>query len=51
MKTISDMSTVWVLINVYQNDLGFVHVGDPVDLTTDAYPNAFHGNFLTLRRR
>jgi cobalt-zinc-cadmium efflux system membrane fusion protein len=41
--TISDMSTVWVLVNVYQNDLGFVHVGDPVDLTTDAYPNAFHG--------
>jgi multidrug efflux pump subunit AcrA (membrane-fusion protein) len=37
------MSTVWVLVNVYQNDLGFVHVGDPVDLTTDAYPNAFHG--------
>lgn len=41
--TISDMSTVWVLVNVYQNDLGFVHVGDPVDLTTDAYANAFHG--------
>jgi cobalt-zinc-cadmium efflux system membrane fusion protein len=41
--TISDMSTVWVLVNVYQNDLGFVHVGDPVDITTDAYPTTFHG--------
>ncbi len=41
--TISDMSTVWVLVNVYQNDLAFVHVGDPVDITTDAYPNTFHG--------
>jgi membrane fusion protein, heavy metal efflux system len=41
--TISDMSTVWVLVNVYQNDLGFVHVGDAVDLITDAYPTTFHG--------
>jgi cobalt-zinc-cadmium efflux system membrane fusion protein len=41
--TISDMSTVWVLVNVYQNDLAFVHVGDPVDITTDAYPTTFHG--------
>ncbi len=41
--TISDMSTVWVLVNVYQNDLAFVHTGDAVDITTDAYPTTFHG--------
>jgi cobalt-zinc-cadmium efflux system membrane fusion protein len=41
--TISDMSTVWVLVNVYQNDLAFVRVGDNVDITTDAYPDKFHG--------
>jgi cobalt-zinc-cadmium efflux system membrane fusion protein len=41
--TISDMSTVWVLVNVYQNDLGFVRSGDAVDITTDAYPDIFHG--------
>jgi cobalt-zinc-cadmium efflux system membrane fusion protein len=41
--TISDMSTVWVLVNVYQNDLAFVHSGDAVDITTDAYPDTFHG--------
>jgi membrane fusion protein, heavy metal efflux system len=41
--TISDMSTVWVLVNVYQNDLGYVHPGDSVDITTDAYPDIFHG--------
>ena len=41
--TISDMSTVWVLVNVYQNDVAFVHVGDAVDITTDAYPEVFHG--------
>lgn len=41
--TISDMSTVWVLMNVYQNDLAYVHNGDTVEITTDAYPGAFHG--------
>lgn len=41
--TISDMSTVWVLVNVYQNDLAYVRNGDSVDITTDAYPDVFHG--------
>jgi membrane fusion protein, heavy metal efflux system len=41
--TISDMSTVWVLVNVYQNDLALVRIGDGVTITTDAYPDAFHG--------
>jgi membrane fusion protein, heavy metal efflux system len=41
--TISDMSTVWVLVNVYQSDLAYVHVGDVVDISTDAYPDRFHG--------
>jgi cobalt-zinc-cadmium efflux system membrane fusion protein len=41
--TISNMNTVWVLANVYEHDLGFVHLGDPVDIQTDAYPTAFHG--------
>jgi len=36
--TISDMSTVWVLANVFQDDLAFVHVGDPVTITTSTYP-------------
>lgn len=41
--TISDMSTVWVLANVYENQLAYVHVGDPVTMKTDAYPDVFHG--------
>jgi cobalt-zinc-cadmium efflux system membrane fusion protein len=41
--TISDMSTVWVLVNVYQNDLAYVRVSDSVDITTDAYPDIFRG--------
>jgi len=41
--TISDMSTVWVLANVYQGDLAFVKNGDDVSVQTDAFPDTFHG--------
>jgi cobalt-zinc-cadmium efflux system membrane fusion protein len=41
--TISDLSTVWVLANVYQADLAFIHSGDDVVVQTDAYPDTFHG--------
>ena len=46
--TISDMSTVWVLVNVYQNDMAFVHPGDSVEITTDSYPEVFHGTISYL---
>jgi cobalt-zinc-cadmium efflux system membrane fusion protein len=41
--TISDMSTVWVLVNIYQSDMAYVHAGDSVEITTDSYPDVFHG--------
>jgi cobalt-zinc-cadmium efflux system membrane fusion protein len=41
--TISDMSTVWVLANIYQADLAYVKNGDDVTVQTDAYPDTFHG--------
>lgn len=41
--TISNMSSVWVLANVYERDLGYVHVGDAVSVQTDAYPEDFRG--------
>jgi cobalt-zinc-cadmium efflux system membrane fusion protein len=41
--TITDTSRVWVLVNVYQSDMGTVHIGDTADITTDAYPQAFRG--------
>jgi cobalt-zinc-cadmium efflux system membrane fusion protein len=40
---ISNTNTVWVLVNVYQKDLPYVHVGDPVSIQTDSYPDVFHG--------
>jgi membrane fusion protein, heavy metal efflux system len=41
--TISDMSTVWVLANVYQADLADVKIGDSVEVSTDSYPDTFRG--------
>ena len=41
--TISNLSTVWVLANVYEHDLGYIHMGDSVSIQTDAYPTIFRG--------
>ena len=42
--TISNMSTVWVQANVYQQDLPYVREGNPVTIQTDAYPGTpFYG--------
>jgi cobalt-zinc-cadmium efflux system membrane fusion protein len=41
--TISDLSNVWVLANVYQADLAAVRTGDDVVVETDSYPDRFHG--------
>jgi len=40
---ISDTTNVWVLVNVYQKDLPYVRIGDPVTIQTDTYPEVFHG--------
>jgi RND family efflux transporter MFP subunit len=32
------MSSVWVLANIYQKDLPYVHLGDAVSITADSYP-------------
>ena len=41
--TISDVSTVWVLVNIYQGEMAYVHEGDAVEVTTESYPDVFHG--------
>jgi cobalt-zinc-cadmium efflux system membrane fusion protein len=40
---LSDTSTVWVLVNVYQKDMPYVRTGDPVTIQTESYPDTFHG--------
>ena len=41
--TISDMRSVWVMVNVYQQDLADVKVGDVAKIQSDAYPDVFSG--------
>jgi membrane fusion protein, heavy metal efflux system len=37
--TISDLSYVWVVCDVYENDLANVHTGDTAEITLNAYPD------------
>lgn len=37
--TISDLSHVWILCDVYENDLPFIHVGQFADVRLNAYPD------------
>jgi membrane fusion protein, heavy metal efflux system len=46
--TISDMHTVWVMVNIYQKDLPSVRVGELVSIETDAYPDRFQGHISYL---
>jgi multidrug efflux pump subunit AcrA (membrane-fusion protein) len=37
------MNSVWILVNVYQKDLAYVHVGDPVTIQNESYPGVVRG--------
>jgi cobalt-zinc-cadmium efflux system membrane fusion protein len=37
--TISDLSHVWVLCDIYENDLASVHVGETAEIRLNAYPD------------
>ncbi len=37
--TISDLSSAWVVCDVYENDLATVHLGDTAEITLNAYPD------------
>ena len=37
--TISDVSHVWIVCDVYENDLAQVHLGEYADISLNAYPN------------
>jgi cobalt-zinc-cadmium efflux system membrane fusion protein len=47
--TISDLSSVWVLCDVYENDLASVHVGETAEIRLNAYPEkAFSGRISNV---
>jgi membrane fusion protein, heavy metal efflux system len=47
--TISDLSTVWVVCDVYENDLTNVRMGDEAEIRLNAYPdNVFHGRVSNI---
>jgi membrane fusion protein, heavy metal efflux system len=37
--TIADLSHVWIICDVYENDLPIVHVGQTADIRLNAYPD------------
>lgn len=37
--TISDLSSTWIVCDVYENDLATVNLGDIADITLNAYPD------------
>ena len=44
LYTVADLSSVWVLAQVFQSDAGKIKPGDPAEVTVDAYPGRiFHG--------
>jgi len=49
--TIADLAQVWVLCDVYENDLGEVHLGDNADVRLNAYPETlYHGRVVDISR-
>ena len=44
---ISNLSTLWVNVDVYEDDLRFVHEGDEVTLSVKAYPDSRFGGRIT----
>jgi cobalt-zinc-cadmium efflux system membrane fusion protein len=41
--TIADLSTMWVMANVFESNLAAVSRGEPVSITTDAWPDTLRG--------
>src|SRR5262249_52564606 len=47
--TIANLRTVWVLCDVYENDLPMVQIGDRADVQLNAYPDrVFHGTVSNI---
>jgi cobalt-zinc-cadmium efflux system membrane fusion protein len=49
--TIADLSQVWIVCDVFENDLSEVHLGDAAEVRLNAFPDkVFHGNVSDISR-
>ena len=49
--TIADLAEVWVVCDVFENDLGEVHLGDAADIRLNAFPDrVLHGKVADISR-
>jgi len=49
--TIADLSEVWVVADVFENDLGQIHVGDSAEIHLNAFSDrTFHGKVADISR-
>jgi len=49
--TIADLGQVWVVCDVFENDLGEVHMGDSAEIRLNAFPDrAFKGKVADISR-
>lgn len=49
LATVANLDTVWVTGDLFENDLGKVHVRGPVDITFSAYPGeTLHGTISNI---
>jgi RND family efflux transporter MFP subunit len=45
--TVADLSKLWLQLKLYERDIPLVQVGDPVDVTVEAFPNrVFTGSVM-----
>ena len=45
---LADLSKVWIYLDIYEQNLSFVHVGESVKLSTDAYPGEIFQGRVTF---
>jgi cobalt-zinc-cadmium efflux system membrane fusion protein len=51
LLTIADLSQVWVVCDVFENDLGAVKMGDPAEIRLNAYPGkVYRGKAADISR-
>jgi membrane fusion protein, heavy metal efflux system len=49
--TIADLSRVWVIADIYENDIPMVKLGDTAEVRLNAYPDRrFHGRITNIGR-